>query len=198
MTDLSTLRLFSESMLVSYGIIGTPITEAGIGSLIKKIIGKDDVPPEPINVNIMKTDYKKAYDNWWFTWSLQCTHPPKDTCAQIAALIKKKWKCNPTQFMVISAAEFNKEYNLKYNACGKDEPKEVYDQLYYICCSHDFLNSRNIAAFKEYMGVRYFTDIVDNRIRIEMYDNKNYKPKSYINMDNIAAAQQYLDSQNGG
>ena len=167
-----------------------PITESFSLKDLFKFGKKDDkeiVYPDP---KIVSTNFKEAYDGWYLSWMIK-----KDDIDDMnKAIIKtcmKHFKRPPNGIMIVPCNDFVREYNLT-----KTKNNFPSDECYVIM-NTDIIPSRMLADAKQAWGARYFTDVVDNAVRIEMYDHPNYKPKPYIDMDNIAAAQKYLDNQAG-
>lgn len=193
------LRLLSENAMDSDSIRYTDaINEVSITGIFHKIFGKtsktktiDDL--EEKEATIVTANFKKAYDGWYPTITVRITsRTPKEFCDSLATLIYSKYHKVPN-FMIFTAAEFNKEYNLTKNP--KCDDNGSTKDLYFVAIDPSVIPNNKVAEFKYDLSARYFTDIVDNAVRIEMYSHKGYKPKPYIDMDNIAAAQKYLDSQ---
>lgn len=158
---------------------------------------KEEVdPPKPVKANVVATNFKRAYDEWMFTMLVRCPKNTGDTpetiCSEAATNINHGHGRYPKTFMFFSVKDFNKEYDLKDNA--RDEGDKDAD-IYMMCFDYHFLQDNEISRYKSMWNCRFFNDVVDNSVRMEMDSRKEYKPKSYIDMGNIEAARKYLEKQ---
>jgi len=177
----------NESSMIMEGIISKKLINffTGKANSAEKANSK--------NVNIPKAkitaaDCKKAYTNWYLTWLIE-----KDESEDVANMLNKIFMNNfnrvPNSYMVLDCSRFNTEYSIP-----KKMSNYTDNDLVFLMCSYDHIPSKNIAGTKSQLNCRYFTDVVDNQVRIVMDKNPSYKPKDYISMDNINAARKYLNS----
>lgn len=173
----------------------------GIGSALKSLFDggtsakKDETNKkfreimDTCDPKVQKMNFRKAYDDWAFTYIYEeYTDDIIDTYKYIYATSMISNNRPPKYIMVCTGKDFNREYGLKSDA-------KYDDKNFFVCAPLDIVPDRLIGAYKSKESVRYFTDVVDNAVRQEMYENKSYKPKDYISMENIAAAHKYLTGE---
>ena len=135
-------------------------------------------------------DYKKAYMKWYMTCPLETEADADDRARFVYALCKVYYQSN-IKLMKCKFGDVRKHYNIDPRASAYD------DSVYLIAFDMDDLHPNvDVVQLKTIIHARYFTDIIDNMVRVNMDNNPKYRPKDYISMDNIIAARKYLASQN--
>ena len=140
--------------------------------------------------SISPTNFKKAYENWYITvaYDSNMTKDSDDIKVYRAYMIAM-YDFEP-DIMICSIKDFIREYNVPRGECTYGDDPNITFVMYSFPEEHG-------PVLKETYGGRYFTDIVDNQVRMILYKHsKTYKIKPYVNMDNIIATQRYLDSIN--
>lgn len=143
-----------------------------------------------IKAQIIPFDFKKAYMEWY----IACPMEDKDSAEEYAQTItawSKVYYNKIPKIMMCKFKDIMRHYNLDPRA-GTYE-----DDAYVLAFNPDDVDrNTDVAQIKAYVGGRYFTDIIDNMVRINMDNDPKYKPKDYIMMDNIEAARKFLASRN--
>ena len=135
-------------------------------------------------------DYKKAYLKWFMSCPLETEADAEDRARFVYALCKVYYQSD-IKLMKCKFGDVRKHYKIDPRASAYD------DDVYLISFDTDDLNRNvDIVQLKTIIHARYFTDIIDNMVRINMDNDPKYKPKDYIMMDNIEAARKFLASQN--
>lgn len=189
-----------------------PMNEGLFGLGKKK---NKEIPEVSINeIKIIPTNFRKAYDGWWFYLSFKDNNIDKEMLCAISNHIRKI--CNsehgfdayPTEFMVCSPKDIVREYKVD----------DYFDKEYLknknniIIFSYEFVGRSNInsvAVLKQQLGARYFTDVVNNAVYYQIKDDpknkgipipdiinnsKNYAV-SYIDKDTLMAMYNYFASR---
>lgn len=193
-------------------VIEEPMNEGLFGLGKKK---NKEIPEVPIDeIKIIQTNFRKAYDNWWFYLSFKDNNIDKEMLCAISNHIRKI--CNsehgfdayPTEFMVCSPKDIVREYKVD----------DYFDKEYLknknniIIFSYEFVgrsNIKSVAVLKQQLGARYFTDVVNNAVYYQIKDDpknkgipipdiinnsKNYAV-SYIDKDTLMAMYNYFASR---
>ena len=143
-----------------------------------------------VKIQYVPFDYKKAYMKWFMTCSLE-TEADADDRARFVYALCKVYYYSDIRLMKCKFSDVRKHYNIDPRASAYD------DSAWLIAFDMDDLNNNvDIVQLKTIIHARYFTDIIDNMVRINMDNNPKYRPKDYISMDNIEAARKFLASQN--
>ena len=140
-----------------------------------------------MNPNIVKFNYQKAYQEWYITSVVNNKTEAEEAAKLTCAFAKVYFNTDIHEVMIAKVSDFMKEYNIRKDATRYDANQ------YFIAVPCDAFGD-NISNVKDQLNGRYFTDIVDNAVRIMMDRDKNYKPKSYIDMGNIEASRKFLDN----
>lgn len=175
---------------------------------------KKEIPKVTVDeIKIIPTNFRKAYDNWWFYLPLK-NNMDKDMLCDISNRIRKI--CNseygfdayPTEFMVCSPKDIVREYKVD----------DYFDKEYLknknniVICDYEFVgksNIKSVASLKQRLGARYFNDVVNNAVYYQIKDDpknkgipipelinnsKNYAV-SYIDKDTLMAMYNYFASR---
>ena len=140
-----------------------------------------------MNPNIVKFNYQKAYQEWYITSVVNNKTEAEEAAKLTCAFAKVYFNTDIHEVMIAKVSDFMKEYNIRKDATR-------YDANQYLIAVPCDAFGDNISNVKDQLNGRYFTDIVDNAVRIMMDRDKNYKPKSYIDMGNIEASRKFLDN----
>ena len=175
---------------------------------------KKEIPKVTVDeIKIIPTNFRKAYDNWWFYLPLK-NNMNKDMLCDISNRIRKI--CNseygfdayPTEFMVCSPKDIVREYKVD----------DYFDKEYLknknniVICDYEFVgksNIKSVTSLKQRLGARYFNDVVNNAVYYQIKDDpknkgipipelinnsKNYAV-SYIDKDTLMAMYNYFASR---
>lgn len=137
---------------------------------------------------IVKFDFKKAYDDWYLTCFSKNYDNAMHNAKVFAAFAKAYFDRDVGNIMVCKVSEYLREYGFDKKYCRYDS------NGYFVAVSLDAFGNSSAYA-KDVSGGRYFTDIVNNQVNIMLNaTNGHYKPKSYINMDDVEAIRKYLSN----
>lgn len=143
-----------------------------------------------IKAQIISFDFKKAYIEWYIACPMLDKENAEGYARTITAWSKVYFNRVP-KIMMCKFKDIMRHYNLD-SSVGAYE-----DDAYMLAFNPDDIDrNADVARMKAFVGGRYFTDIIDNMVRINMDNDPKYKPKDYIMMDNIEAARKFLASQN--
>ena len=189
-----------------------PMNEGLFGLGKKK---NKEIPEVSIDeIKIIPTNFRKAYDGWWFYLSFKDNNIDKEMLCAISNHIRKI--CNsehgfdayPTEFMICSPKDIVREYKVN----------DYYDKEYLknknniIIFNYEFVGKPNInsvSVLKQQLGARYFNDVVNNAVYYQITDDpknkgipipdiinnsKNYAV-SYIDKDTLMAMYNYFASR---
>lgn len=207
----------AKADLDSYNKTGKPLPEsASINEGIFGLGKKKNTEELLVNVNeikIISTNFRKAYDDWYFYIPLK-DNINKEFLCQVANVIRNTCnsKCGfdayPTEFMICSPKDIVREY--KINSYFDKEFLKHRNNI--ILFSFEFVGKSNInsvASLKQYLGARYFNDVVNNAVYNEITrDPKNINtpvpelinnpknfPVSYIDKDTLMTMYNYWVSR---
>ena len=205
----------AKADLDSYNKTGKPLPESTV--MNEGLFGlgkKKEIPKVTVDeIKIIPTNFRKAYDNWWFYLPLK-NNMDKDMLCDISNRIRKI--CNseygfdayPTEFMVCSPKDIVREYKVD----------DYFDKEYLknknniVICDYEFVgksNIKSVASLKQRLGARYFNDVVNNAVYYQIKDDpknkgipipelinnsKNYAV-SYIDKDTLMAMYNYFASR---
>lgn len=205
----------AKADLDSYNKTGKPLPESTV--MNEGLFGlgkKKEIPKVTVDeIKIIPTNFRKAYDNWWFYLPLK-NNMDKDMLCDISNHIRKI--CNseygfdayPTEFMVCSPKDIVREYKVD----------DYFDKEYLknknniVICDYEFVgksNIKSVASLKQRLGARYFNDVVNNAVYYQIKDDpknkgipipelinnsKNYTV-SYIDKDSLMAMYNYFASR---
>lgn len=156
------------------------------------------------NVTFTKFDFDKAYKNWYLTgvYITDSQNDIKTFAKELYAYGMVRCKKAPTKFMLGTFGEARKHYGLDKRACRYEDDEIMlafpYDafgtaitqtEVKSIVAGGYFPTS---VEFTTDTNGRFFTDIIDNSVRINMDYDPKYKPKAYVDMRNIEAVRQYI------
>lgn len=206
----------AKADLDSYNKTGKPLPESAV-PMNEGIFGlgkKKEIPEVTVDeIKIVSTNFRKAYDNWWFYLPLK-DNMDKDMLCDISNRIRKI--CNseygfdayPTEFMVCSPKDIVREY--KVNDYFDKEYLKRKNNI--VIFDYEFIgksNIKSVASLKQRLGARYFNDVVNNAVYYQIKDDpknkgipipelindsKNYAV-SYIDKDTLMAMYNYFASR---
>lgn len=191
----------AKADLDSYNKTGKPLPESTV--MNEGLFGlgkKKEIPKVTVDeIKIIPTNFRKAYDNWWFYLPLK-NNMDKDMLCDISNRIRKI--CNseygfdayPTEFMVCSPKDIVREYKVD----------DYFDKEYLknknniVICDYEFVgksNIKSVASLKQRLGARYFNDVVNNAVYYQIKDDPKNKgipiPELINNSKNYAVS--YID-----
>lgn len=189
-----------------------PMNEGLFGLGKKK---NKEIPEVSIDeIKIIPTNFRKAYDGWWFYLSFKDNNIDKEMLCAISTHIRKicssehGFDTYPTEFMVCSPKDIVREYKVD----------DYFDKEYLknknniIIFNYEFVGRHNInsvSILKQQLGARYFNDVVNNAVYYQITDDpknkgipipdiinnsKNYAV-SYIDKDTLMAMYNYFASR---
>lgn len=168
------------------------ILDEGLGKLFKSKSDKNEEAFQEYlssaNLTFSKFDFNKAYKDWYptgiYTEKMEDT---KEFAKKLYAYGMVQYGKAATKYMIGTFGEARKHYGLDKRACRYEDTDIIL-----AFNLDDFGKMTGESAKNLLGGGRFFTDIIDNAVRINMDNDPKYKPKAYVDMKNIDAARQYL------